>query len=104
MCKATDEEKCWVVRLCRRNNEDRWYFVDTHGNVNARLSSAEKYEKSVATQYADAISRQHPEYLAVARRLYSDGKLWHKPEAKAQLPTKDTEKPTEEQRPIVQPS
>lgn len=73
-------DESWVVRLCRRDNEDKWYFIDKKSNINARLSSAAHYTKEVATQFAEAINTGNIDYLATPRKLYSDGKLWHKPD------------------------
>lgn len=74
---ATDEN--WVVRLCLRDNEDKWYFIDRNGNINARLSSAQRYNKEIATQFAESITRAAINYIATPRKLYGDGKLWHRP-------------------------
>jgi len=75
--------RCWVVKLCPRTNESKWLFIDHDGCLNSRLSSAQRYEKAVAVQYAYAITMQHPKYMAIARRIYADGRLWHRPEQHA---------------------
>lgn len=72
-------EDNWVVRLVRYENEDKWYFIDKKGNINARLSSAMRYTKEVAVQFCDAINNGKTQFIATPRKLYSDGKLWHKP-------------------------
>lgn len=65
----------WVVRVCRLDNEDKWYWIDVNGNVNARLSSAFHYEKEVAVQYAKAINEHSKEYKARAFRYETSKRL-----------------------------
>lgn len=76
----SESDKCWVVRLARRDNEDKWYFIDKSSNVNARMSSAAHYSKEVALAYAEAINNARIGYIATPRKLYADGKLWHRPD------------------------
>lgn len=58
----------WVVRLVRRDNEDKWYFIDKSYNRNARLSSAVKMDKGTAVQLAKAINDGKIQFKANAMR------------------------------------
>ena len=64
-----EELKEWVVRFVHRNgNENRFYFFDHHGNINARVTSSMRMTKEVAVQFAKAINDNSNEWKARAFR------------------------------------
>lgn len=72
MCREISHD--WVVRLVRKDDEFRFYFLDKNINVNARLSSACRFDKETAIQLAKALNGSDTlEYKAKAL-LYTTSK------------------------------